>query len=310
MSKDLAKEYKEAVLNDLPDLWSRIEAQLPDNVSEGNEAEKNEKPELKLVTPEPEKSVNTAAIVNAAPTQTKSKPKKKKIPSWVWIALPTVAVLILVILPITTILAGAGATAVLFNTKNAAATSEAAAPSSYSESAGDAAYADSFADNADYEAVDSLDGDFYYKDDVENAFSIIPEENESEDAVDGGEKSATLAPAGQGQGSSNNAGEAEEAQIVDLDGKAVANSCLAVTVDGSYRDGDLLMIEFYIIDVIGENNEVYSGFSGFSKGECFKAAISEDEEALQKGNLYYVTVYYVGSQGNDYWEVETREKPE
>ena len=39
MNKDLSKEYKEAVMNDLPDLWGRIEAAI--------DAEENAKTELK-----------------------------------------------------------------------------------------------------------------------------------------------------------------------------------------------------------------------------------------------------------------------
>ena len=33
MNKDLSKEYKEAVMNDLPDLWGRIEAAIDEEES-------------------------------------------------------------------------------------------------------------------------------------------------------------------------------------------------------------------------------------------------------------------------------------
>ena len=70
MNKDLSKEYKEAVMNDLPDLWGRIEAAI-------DEEEKNE----------PVKGQTT-------------KKKKFRIPGWVFVAVPSAAILLLVIIPV------------------------------------------------------------------------------------------------------------------------------------------------------------------------------------------------------------------
>ena len=106
MNKDLSKEYKEAVMNDLPDLWGRIEAAI--DAEENAKTDGNETPASNVINfNKPENNtVNTANkyAVNAydnEPVKAQT-PKKKKfrIPGWVFVAVPSAAILLLVIIPV------------------------------------------------------------------------------------------------------------------------------------------------------------------------------------------------------------------
>lgn len=110
MNKDLSKEYKEAVMNDLPDLWGRIEAAI--DAEESAKTDGNETPASNVINfSEAKKSadnntVNTANkyAVNAydnEPVKGQTTKKKKfRIPGWVFVAVPSAAILLLVIIPV------------------------------------------------------------------------------------------------------------------------------------------------------------------------------------------------------------------
>ncbi|MBR5066394.1 MAG: hypothetical protein IKX08_01980 [Lachnospiraceae bacterium] len=106
MNKDLSKEYKEAVMNDLPDLWGRIEAAI--DAEENAKTDGNETPASNVINfNKPENNtVNTANkyAVNAydnEPVKAQTQKKKKfRIPAWVFVAVPSAAILLLVIIPV------------------------------------------------------------------------------------------------------------------------------------------------------------------------------------------------------------------
>ncbi len=106
MNKDLSKEYKEAVMNDLPDLWGRIEAAI--DAEENAKKDGNETPASNVINfSKPENNtVNTANkyAVNAydnEPVKGQTQKKKKfRIPAWVFVAVPSAAILLLVIIPV------------------------------------------------------------------------------------------------------------------------------------------------------------------------------------------------------------------
>ena len=106
MNKDLSKEYKEAVMNDLPDLWGRIEATI--DAEENAKTDGNETPASNVINfNKPENNTaNTANkyAVNAydnEPVKAQTQKKKKfRIPAWVFVAVPSAAILLLVIIPV------------------------------------------------------------------------------------------------------------------------------------------------------------------------------------------------------------------
>ena len=136
MSKDLSKEYKEAVMNDLPDLWDRIEAAIDaeetagktqedtvSNVIGFTKAENNTNSSI-IKTNQTETGNSDSKGTNAnkyavnafdnEPIIKQSKKKKMRIPAWVFVAIPSAAVLVLVILPIAFLMSRSG----LSGTKN------------------------------------------------------------------------------------------------------------------------------------------------------------------------------------------------
>ena len=106
MNKDLSKEYKEAVMNDLPDLWGRIEAAI--DAEENAKTDGNETPASNVInfSKSENDTVNTANkyAVNAydnEPVKGQTQKKKKfRIPAWVFVAVPSAAILLLVIIPV------------------------------------------------------------------------------------------------------------------------------------------------------------------------------------------------------------------
>ena len=100
MNKDLSKEYKEAVMNDLPDLWGRIEAAI--DAEESAKTNGNETPISNVInfSKEENNTVSTANkyAVNAydnVPVKAQTKKKKFRIPAWVFVAVPSAAILLL-----------------------------------------------------------------------------------------------------------------------------------------------------------------------------------------------------------------------
>ena len=103
MNKDLSKEYKEAVMNDLPDLWGRIEAAI--DAEENAKTDGNETPASNVINfSKPENNTVNKYAVNAydnEPVKGQTQKKKKfRIPAWVFVAVPSAAILLLVIIPV------------------------------------------------------------------------------------------------------------------------------------------------------------------------------------------------------------------
>lgn len=88
MNKNLETEYKNAVMNDLPDLWDRIEAALPSVGEDDND--KNDS--VKVF----DNKNNTETPVNVIPAKSV---KKKKNLAWVKIVVPMAALGIVLIAP-------------------------------------------------------------------------------------------------------------------------------------------------------------------------------------------------------------------
>lgn len=101
MNKDLSKEYKEAVMNDLPDLWGRIEAAIDEEESKkGNETPSSNV--INFVKEEDKTNTANKYAVNAfanEPVKAQTKKKKFRIPAWVFVAVPSAAILLLLIIP-------------------------------------------------------------------------------------------------------------------------------------------------------------------------------------------------------------------
>ena len=136
MSKDLSKEYKEAIMNDLPDLWDRIEAAIDAEETAGKTKEdtvsnvigftkaENNTNSSNIKTNQTETGNSDSKGTNAnkyavnafdnEPIIKQSKKKKMRIPAWVFVAIPSAAVLVLVILPIAFLMSRSG----LSGTKN------------------------------------------------------------------------------------------------------------------------------------------------------------------------------------------------
>ncbi len=85
MSKSLETEYKNAVLNDLPDLWSRIEASLPDIQNKNNTNCSDKEATDTIQKDDYSKKVDK---------------KKKKIKPWLFAVVPMAAAGICVVIPL------------------------------------------------------------------------------------------------------------------------------------------------------------------------------------------------------------------
>ena len=98
MSKDLTKEYKEAVMNDLPDLWGRIEAAI-----DAQENEKNNEIKSETVKKEETETIKTESNIKLVGNETVKETvikKKRRMPVWLVTAVPFAAILLVVIVPL------------------------------------------------------------------------------------------------------------------------------------------------------------------------------------------------------------------
>lgn len=104
MNKNFEEEYKNEILSDLPDLWSRIEASLPDiqTIQTTDEAETNNEEIEKDVV---DNNTNTEAKTD---NKTVVKKKKKKSLMWIYPVITAVAAIAVVIpLALALVLGGA-----------------------------------------------------------------------------------------------------------------------------------------------------------------------------------------------------------
>jgi hypothetical protein len=272
MSKDFAKEYKDAVVNDLPDLWDRIEAALPEDVNAQDDA----------TTP-------------VAPIEFKKeeKPKKKKKKLvWLYAVIPAAAIILVVLIPV-----GALLTAGIFGltTKQSSNSMAAAAPAAASDS-------DSIAYEASEAASFDEDPSFNINSVAEAPESIdsIFEDDNLKGAEAQGEKTKDLIPEPVLPGAADTE---EEQELLDIgNGYLLANAKMKVKVDGTYTDDAIgTVAELQITSISGKNNEVYDGFSGFSVGECVKAKPEGFDNALKPGVEYEVSIYLYAP--GDYWVI-------
>lgn len=272
MSKDFAKEYKDAVVNNLPDLWDRIEAALPEDVNAQDDA----------TTP-------VAPIVFKK--EEKPKKKKKKL-VWLYAVIPAAAIILVVLIPV-----GALLTAGIFGltTKQSSNSMEAAASAAASDS-------DSIAYEASEAASFDEDPSFNINSvaEVPESIDSIFEDDNLKCAEAQGEKTKDLIPKPVLPGAADTE---EEQELLDIgNGYLLANAKMKVKVDGTYTDDAIgTVAELQITGISGKNNEVYGGFSGFSVGESVKAKPEGFDNALKPGVEYEVSIYLYAH--GDYWVI-------
>ncbi len=288
MNKDLSKEYKEAVMNDLPDLWGKIEAAIDaeekDNKTVTETADIKEKPaNLTLVSNNTDEPVfkETEPVAQV-------KKKKKKIPAWVLISIPSAAILLIAVVPLmffgAAIGLGKSATNAMYD---AAPTSEAAADcASYEEASydyidaavGDVAEAEDDSDTKNYATSEfnykgenvNLDRDFTLGEQVDGN-SLAPTPGEAEE--DGATVTASEA----------NGNE----DIVESDHETAIASVLLITED---ENGEKLAY-VCVHEVLGDERLTCDDFKGFEAGDSFDAYIDPKSD-ITEGKKYEVVISF------------------
>ena len=280
MSKDLAKEYKESVMNDLPDLWGRIESAI-----DAQEASKATAAESKEAKPDSD----------TKPVQFK---KKKHFPAWAMAAIPMAAMLLLVLIPM-------GIFVPQLFSKGSSQTKNFSMANAASDSGNYEAAIAPQSDDAEYYDEDISEGEVFD--------SVIPTEEDSKTKNAQGSDRIDLKPGvdsnSLAQGKSEKELNSVPATVIDpYDNEELklVNPDLDISVWGSYDDDGRLAYEMDLVRIYGDNNEVYPGFSGFTDGESLKAfALDEESAALLKiGGKYNVAVYY----GDNKWVVKVLKK--
>lgn len=284
MSKDFAKEYKDAVVNDLPNLWDRIEAALPADV---NATSENEPIEFK----KPEE--NKEAVVNSAE---KPKKKKKKL-VWLYVSLPAAAVLLMVIVPLGALLA-AGVFGLTSKTASNSAPMAASSSNSYKATADVDASLEAAPEAVYEDAQEEADYGINVDQDTQQFASGSQAGSKSSDSQEKENFNLVTPVLPNAEDITNDSG------TYDPDnGYLLANYKMKVRVDGTYTDDAIgTLAELTILQVAGKNNEVYYGFSGFNTNECVKAKPEGFDHELQAGEEYWVSIYlYVTG---DYWVIK------
>ena len=278
MNKDLSKEYKEAVMNDLPDLWGRIEAAI--DAEENAKTNGNETPASNVINfSKPENNtVNTANkyAVNAydnEPVKAQTQKKKKfRIPAWVFVAVPSAAILLLVIIPVgfMMMLSGMGSKmSAPTTTANFAYDASPAAPTSTAEAATE--YYDAAA-TWDEPAV-SEEAEYWNEDSTQEYKNAVSDYDYTlgQDKLEGlqglmenfdGTKSdsaTSLAPT-----------EREADSRVINDGVKIKFLSVYENDEGKK------MADVEIVGVYGGYFEAPEGFDGFEKGETITAYLKPD----------------------------------
>ena len=285
MNKDLSKEYKEAVMNDLPDLWGKIEAAI--------DAEEKESKTVTETADIKEKPANLTLVSNNTdePVFKETEPvaqvkkKKKKIPAWVLISIPSAAILLIAVVPLmffgAAIGLGKSATNAMYD---AAPASEAAADcASYEDvsydyidaAVGDVTEAEDDSDTKNYATSEfnykgenvNLDGDFTLGEQVDGN-SLAPGSGEkAEDAASAVEN-----------GNEN---------IVESDHETAIASVLLITED---ENGEKLAY-VCVHEVLGDERLTGEDFKGFEAGDSFDAYIDPKSD-IAEGKKYEVVISF------------------
>lgn len=278
MNKDLSKEYKEAVMNDLPDLWGRIEAAI--DAEENAKTDGNETPASNVINySKPENNtVNTANkyAVNAydnEPVKGQTQKKKKfRIPAWVFVAVPSAAILLLVIIPVgfMMMLGGLGSKmAAPTTTANYACDASPAATTTTAEAATD--YYDAAATWD--EPAESESTEYYEEDSTQEYKNAVSDYDFTlgQDKLEGlqglmenfdGTKSdsaTSLAPAER-----------------EADSRVINDGVMVKFLSVYENDEGKKLAEVEIVGVYGGYFEAPEGFDGFEKGETITAYIKPD----------------------------------
>ena len=276
MSKDFAKEYKDAVVNDLPDLWDRIEAALPADVNAVSDNETSD---------------NASTPVSAPVAPEKPKKKKKKL-VWLYAVIPAAAIILVVIIPLGALLT-AGVLGMTSKTASNSMPAAADASMAYSDSAAFEASEPMGEASSFDEDVDELPAVPESIDDV-----LDPSALKGSDSVQ--ENAKNLLPQPVLPGAAN---AEEEEQLMDIgNGYLLANAKMKIKVDGTYVDDAIgVLAEFTILEADSKNNEVYAGFSGFKAGECGKAKPEGFNKEPKAGDEFEVSIYLYAP--GDYWVI-------
>lgn len=276
MNKDLSKEYKEAVMNDLPDLWGRIEAAIDEEESKKS----NETPSSNVINfskPE-ENKVNTAnkyavnAFDNEPVNKTQTNKKKFRIPAWVFVAVPSAAILLVVIIPVGLLMmmSGLGSKSAT-NMMEMATTTTSYAPNSDADSASyDAAATMDEASVAEYEfdayedeRTKNAEATYDYSAGAEKSDSVTEENADftiNPDTIEGKNGLSFM---------TTPSTSSEELKII--------NDKVKVKFLSVYEnDEGTLLTDVEIVEVLGDYDYIPDDFEGFEEGKSLTAYMLAD----------------------------------
>ena len=271
MNKDLSKEYKEAVMNDLPDLWGRIEAAIDEEESKKS----NETPSSNVINfskPE-ENKVNTAnkyavnAFDNEPVNKTQTNKKKFKIPAWVFVAVPSAAILLVVIIPVGLLMMMSGmGNKSATNMMEMTATTTSYAPNSAADSASyDAAATMDEASVAEYEF------DAYEDERTKNAEATYDYSAGAEKSDMATEENSdfTLDP---GTIEGKNGISFITTPSTGSEELRIINEKVKVKFVSVYEnDEEIALADIQIVEVLGDYEYIPDEFEGFEEGEIITA---------------------------------------
>jgi len=291
MSKDLSKEYKEAVMNDLPDLWGKIEAAI-DAGEEQKETETTKKntPELKIVSNTKNDKVDAAR--DYVPAK-----KKKKFPVWIFAAIPSAAILLIAVVPLL-FFGGLAAT------KNSTGTMYDAVPNAVEyidAAASDDYYVSETAESADWETVaEAEETDEYQKNDGNSNNNYSGSDNKSIDyaaGLENGDRNE-LTHVAQGEdegdydfGDAQTPGTVSEGIVKGNQETAIVDILLI------YDDYEETAAFVIVKEVIGDERLCNDNFNGFEVGDCFDAIINPDDGFEELGKYKVVISFIPGKDG-------------
>lgn len=289
MSKDLSKEYKEAVMNDLPDLWGKIEAAI-DAGEEQKETSSIKSDTVETVN----EKVNAVAARDYVPAK-----KKKKFPVWIFAAIPSAAILLIAVVPLL-FFGGLAAT----KNKNSTGTMYDAAPNAveYTDAAAsDDYYVSETAESADWETVaEAEETDEYQKNDGNSKNTYSGTDNKSIDyaaGLENGDRNE-LTHVAQGEdegdydfGDAQTPGTVSEGIVKGNQETAIVDILLI------YDDYEETAAFVIVKEVIGDERLCNDNFNGFEVGDCFDAIIDPDDGFEELGKYKVVISFIPGKDG-------------
>ncbi len=286
MSKDLTKEYKEAVMNDLPDLWGRIEAAI-----DAQENEKNNEIKSETVKKEETETIKTESNIKLVGNETVKETvikKKRRMPVWLVTAVPFAAILLVVIVPLSLfglLSAGGAKSSQSYSAamSDCAPMAEACDTVTNCEDSVEMAYEDisTGGDSSDTLTYKSADMDLSGTNAVQNLTG-----NNTEAVADGASESEEM-------GTELPSSVSEEEILV--------NEALLVKVDSFYENEHGQMADLTILEVNSETNIPYSGFEAYKAGQSVTARIDDYDYKLY--GEYEVSLYFVPDKINEFWAI-------